>query len=182
MAKKRTVKKRAVKKRPVKKPGAKKRLSGAQQRKRKKQGLTRNKPGRPPGSARKRQLREDITHTLWAMDPEVRIAGSPVPWAKIEAMSEAERTELAKGGELTVRYFGEFPPNTKPELIVPYLLSPQGDLDLNRLKRTLRKRLPQRYRNLSVATLRRYLKEALHDTWNPRTRKRRKRKPRKRRG
>jgi hypothetical protein len=150
----------------------KKRESGAQQRKRRKQGLTARRPERPFGAARMRQLQEDMTHTLFALEPEVRIAGSPVPYAEIEATSEAERTELAKRGELTLRYFGEFPPNTKPESIVPHLLSPQGDLSRKRLMLALEKHFPERYGNLSDATLSRYIGTALHATWNPREPKR----------
>jgi hypothetical protein len=52
----------------VKKP--KKRLSGAQWRKRQKQGLTSNKRGRPRGSVRMLQLYQDIANGLWEKDPD----------------------------------------------------------------------------------------------------------------
>jgi hypothetical protein len=68
-AKKPSAKKPSAKKPSAKKPSAKKCLSGAQWSKRKKQGLTSNRPGRPSGSVRMHQLYQDLTHGLFEKDP-----------------------------------------------------------------------------------------------------------------
>jgi hypothetical protein len=146
---------------------AKKRLSGAQQRKRKSRGLTASRRGRPSGKLRERQVQLDITHTIFTLEPEVYIAGKPLDVAKIEAMSSAERTAFIRAaierGELQQRPIVAWPQDTKS--IVSYLLSPEGVLWRPRLMDLLRKYLPERYANISDATLNRYIGKALGASW-----------------